>query len=72
MITVSSLPLASHLPEKAQRTHSTEPVCEFKVQSDLGGLFDSSDAALKIGRVDQMRTLESMPPVAMRDPSGCT
>ncbi len=68
----SSLPLANHRPECAQRTVSTGPVCIESVHSDFGGLPDASDAGLRIGFVLQMRTLASRPPVAIREPSGCT
>ena len=68
----SSLPLASHRPEWAQRTVSTGPVCIDSVHSDFGGLPDSSLAGLSIGFVLQIRTLASRPPVAMREPSGWT
>jgi hypothetical protein len=70
MTMVSSLPLASQRPECAQRTQSTGPVCMESVQSDFGGLFARSAAAERMGRVDQMRTLASIPPVAMREQSG--
>jgi len=68
----SSLPLASHRPEWAQRTVSTGPVCIDNVHSDFGGLPDSSLAWLSIGFVLHIRTLASRPPVAIREPSGWT
>jgi hypothetical protein len=43
-----------------------------RVHSDFGGLFDDSEFALSIGFVLQMRIFESRPPVAIREPSGCT
>lgn len=73
IITISSsLPLASHRPECAQRTTSTGPVCIVSVLSDFGGRPESSEAWLRIGFVLQMRTFASRPPVAMREPSGWT
>lgn len=68
----SSLPLASHLPLCAQRTVRTGPVCIVSVHSDLGGLLESSDVGFSIGLVLHMRILASSPPVAIREPSGCT
>ena len=68
----SSLPLASQRPECAHRTVSTGPVCIVRVQSDFGGLLESSDAGFRMGFVLQMRILASSPPVAIREPSGCT
>ena len=68
----SSLPLASQRPLCAHRTHKTGPVCIVNVLSDFGGLFDSSEAGFKIGFVLHIRILASSPPVAMREPSGCT
>lgn len=47
-------------------------MCIESVHSDLGGLPEASDAGLRIGLVLQIRTLASSPPVAMREPSGCT
>jgi hypothetical protein len=44
MTIVSSLPLASHLPEKAHLTARTGPVCIERVDNDFGGLLESSDA----------------------------
>jgi hypothetical protein len=72
MTTSSSLPLASQRPECAQRTQSTGPVCIASVQSCLGGRPASSAACESMGRVLQMRTRASRPPVAMREPSGWT
>lgn len=73
IITISSsLPLASHLPECAQRTVSTGPVCIVRVHSDLGGRLDDSAAWLRMGFVLQILIRASRPPVAMRDPSGWT
>lgn len=68
----SSLPLASQRPECAHRTVNTGPVCIVSVHSDLGGLFESSEAGLRIGFVLHIRILASRPPVAMREPSGWT
>jgi hypothetical protein len=47
-------------------------VCIVRVDSALGGLFDSSDAGFSIGLVLQILILASSPPVAMREPSGWT
>lgn len=72
MIIVSSLPLASQRPECAHLTHNTGPVCMPKVHSDFGGRPASSEAWLRMGLVLHIRTFASMPPVAIREPSGCT
>jgi hypothetical protein len=42
------------------------------VQSDLGGFPDMSDAWFRIGFVLHIRIFASSPPVAIREPSGCT
>lgn len=68
----SSLPLASQRPECAHRTVNTGPVCIVRVQSDFGGLLESSEAGFRMGFVLQMRILASRPPVAIREPSGWT
>ena len=69
---VSSLPLASHRPENAHLTARTGPVCIERVDSDLGGRPESSADSFRIGFVLHIRTLASSPPVAIREPSGCT
>ena len=73
IITISSsLPLASHLPELAQRTHNTGPVCMVRVHRDLGGRFECSETLFRMGFVLHILIFASRPPVAMREPSGCT
>ena len=72
MIISSSLPLANHRPECAQRTVNTGPVCIVRVHSDFGGRPDSSEAWLRMGFVLHIRIFASSPPVATREPSGCT
>lgn len=42
------------------------------VQSDLGGRFDCSERLLMMGFVLHILIFASRPPVAMREPSGCT
>jgi len=42
------------------------------VHRDLGGRFDCSETLLRIGFVLHILTFASRPPVAMREPSGCT
>jgi len=42
------------------------------VHRDLGGLFDCSETLFKMGFVLHILILASRPPVAMREPSGCT
>jgi hypothetical protein len=72
-ITVSSsLPLANHFPECAHLTVRTGPVCIVSVHNDFGGLPDNSEASFRIGLVLHIRIFASRPPVAIRDPSGCT
>ena len=73
IITISSsLPLVSHLPECAHLTTSTGPVCIVSVHRLFSGRPESSEAWLRMGFVLQMRTFASSPPVAIREPSGCT
>lgn len=69
---LSSLPLANLLPFFDQRTHRTGPVCIANVHKVLGIFPARSVASLRIGFVDHMRILQSMPPVAIREPSGWT
>jgi hypothetical protein len=42
------------------------------IHRDLGGLFDCSETLLRMGFVLHILILASRPPVAMREPSGCT
>ncbi len=42
------------------------------VHSDLGGLFVCSETVFRMGFVLHILILASRPPVAMREPSGCT
>ena len=72
MTMVSSLPLASHRPEYPHLTTRTGPVCIERVDRDFGGRPESSDDSFRIGFVLHIRTLASSPPVAIREPSGCT
>ena len=67
MIISSSLPLANHRPECAQRTVNTGPVCIVRVHSDFGGRPDSSEAWLRMGFVLHIRIFASSPPVATRE-----
>lgn len=42
------------------------------VHNDFGGRLDNSEAGFRIGFVLHIRILASSPPVAIREPSGCT
>lgn len=47
-------------------------MCILRVQRDLGGRFERSEAGFRMGLVLHMRTFASSPPVAIREPSGWT
>lgn len=55
---VSSLPLASHLPEWVQRTVRTGPACILSVERWVGNPL-SRAASFRIGLVDHIRIFAS-------------